>query len=322
MIKLDSHIAESITTFQFPENVTSSILDFLINTSTESYRKNRNLLHNIVLDFSKIKYIEIDGALAVICFCAAIKRKNSNANFEFIYPPERVFNYLITLGFFGQMSNKVGVMQREDIVHLENEIRNERRIRMMRNSNKVDPFPVVLPIETITQQINSIGGADFENMVGTFANHVIGAFDILENSPHYNFSGEDYYKFRQSNIELYKNIFHHSESWGITSIHARPNHGTTVCYFDLGIGFKASVKKFATEVESIEWALIDGNTSKPDDDNDGYGFTLVQEFIFKRKGSLKIRSGDCMIQLSSSSTRKKSKVSTFPGVQISFFIPA
>jgi len=212
-------------------------------------------------------------------------------------------------------------MERQDIVHIENEIRNERKMRQKIRSNKFDSMPVVLPIETIYQQIDSTSGSDFENMVGTFANHAIDAFDILQTSPHYNFSGDDYYQFRQSNIELYKNIFHHSQSWGVASIHARPNYGTTVCYYDIGIGFKASVKKFSTEAESIEWALIDGNSSKSNDDNDGYGFTLVQEFVYRRNGKLKIRSGDCLMQLTSPSINKKTKVINFPGVQISYFIP-
>ena len=159
-------------------------------------------------------------------------------------------------------------------------------------------------------------------MTGTFANNTISTFDILQSSSQFNFSGDDYYQFRQSNIELYKNIFHHSESWGIGSIHARPKHGTTVCYCDIGIGFMASVKKFQTEAQSIEWALVDGHTSKPNGDNDGYGFTLIQEFVFKRKGSISIRSGDCLMELDSNLRFKTRTVPRFLGVQLSFFIPA
>lgn len=311
-----------MTTIQLPENVTSSVLDFLIKSTSESYRKDRSEFNNVALDLSKIKYMDIEGALSMICFCAAVKRKNPNANFGYVYPPDRVLSYLMTLGFFGQMSNKVGVIEGQDVVHIENERRNERRMWQKAKSYKFDSMPVVLPIETIPQPMNSASGADFDLMVGIFANHALDAFDILQTSPHYNFSGDDYYLFRQSNIELYKNIFHHSKSWGIASIHARPNYGTTVCYFDIGIGFKASINKFDTEEKSIEWALIDGNTSKPDDDNDGYGFTIVQDFVFCRSGNIKIRSGDCLMQLNSNTSKKSTIVSSFPGVQISYFIPA
>lgn len=319
---MDSHFTDNMSTIILQENVTSDVLDFLVDSMIESYRKNRNILKNIILDLSRIKYIEIEGALSLICFCAAIKRKNPIANFHFIYPPDQVFNYLITLGFFGQMSNKVGILEGQEIVHVENKLKNERRVRQKKISDKPDLMPVILPIETINKQMYSPSGVDFENMVGAFANHALVAFEILHTSPLFNFNGEDYYQFRQSNIELYKNIFHHSKSWGIASIHARPNYGTTVCYYDIGIGFKASVKKFKTEAESIEWALIDGNTSKANDDNDGYGLTLVQEFVFRRNGKIKIRSGDCLMQLNSNSSIIKTKVTSFPGVQMSYFVPA
>lgn len=307
-----------VTKIILPENVTSTILDLLIKETKESYVKNDNMLQNVILDLSRIKYIEIEGALALICVCSAIKRKNKMVNFSLVYPKDRVLSYLMTLGFFGQMRNKVGAGDREDIIRIE----NQQRIQRQRNkSNEFDAMPVILPIETIEQQLDHNSGVEFENMVGKFVSHAMDTFEILRTSPHYNFTGEDYYQFRQSNIELYKNIFHHSKSWGIASVHARPNHGTTVCYYDIGIGFKASVKKFATESESIDWALIDGNTSKLDGDNDGYGLTLIQEFVFRRNGIMKIRSGDCMLILNSVSSKKKIKVSNFPGVQISYFIP-
>ncbi len=315
--KCDSCFIDKMTVIHIPEKVTSSVLDFLIESTSASYRNNRSIFNNVFLDFSKVKYIDIEGALSIICFCAAVKRKNSTANFGYIYPDDSVLSYLITLGFFGQMSNRVGVIEGQDIVHIE----NERRMRQKAKSNKFDSKSVVLPIETIPKKMNTTSGADFENMVGEFANHAIDVFDILQTSPFYNFSGDDYYLFRQSNIELFKNIFDHSNSWGIASIHARPNYGTTVCYYDIGVGFKASIKKFDTEAESIEWALVDGNTSMSNDDNDGYGLIIVEEFVFSRNGNIKIRSGDCEMQLISLSSRKKTKVSSFPGAQISFFIP-
>lgn len=316
------HIIDKMTKVLLPENVNLTILDVLIRFTSEQYRKDKNTLNDILLDFSRIKYIEIEGVLSLLCFCAALKRKNADIKFHFIYPNDRVLTYLLTLGFFGQMSNKVGALEGQELVRIENELRIERRKNQKVRTAKFDSYPVILPIETINKQEISTSGIDFENMVGTFANHALDAFDILQTSPIYNFSGDDYYKFRQSNIELYKNIFHHSKSWGIASIHARPNYGTTVCYYDIGIGFKSSIKMFKTESESIEWALIDGNTSKPEGDNDGYGFTVVQEFVFKRNGKMKIRSGDCLLELNSNSSRKKTKVITFPGVQISYFIPA
>ncbi len=318
---MDSTTANDMTTILLPPSVSADVLQLLIDNSKQVYQKNKDAFYNIILDLSKIKFIDVEGALSVICFCAAVKRKNQSANFHFVYPSENVLSYLMALGFFTQMSNKVGVLERQDIVHYENELRHNRRIKQKNHSNQNGLSPIILPIETINQKTNSISGGDFDNMVGSFANRALDSFDALKTTPHYKFNGEDYFQFRLSNIELYKNIFQHSKSWGIATIHARPHFGTTVCYFDIGIGFKESVGKYNSEEESIIWALEDGNTSKPKDDNDGFGLTHVQEFVFKRKGKIKIRSGDCELEMNSHLSSKKNIVANFPGVQITFFIP-
>jgi ABC-type transporter Mla MlaB component len=320
MTRTVSYIDNDTMSLILSDSVSFSILDSLIEEIKKIYSNNVKVFNSIILDFSQIKYIDSEGALALISFCSAIKRKNKNVNFYFVYPTDSVLNYLNVLGFFGQMSNKAGVKDIQDIVHYENELSHERRIRQKKYSNQNSLKSIILPIETISQQMDSISGSDFENMVGTFVNNVIDSFAELFKSPHYNFNGEDQHDFLLSNVELFKNIFEHSKSWGIASIHARPNYGTTVCYYDLGIGFKASVAKFDSELESIEWALIDGNSSKLGDDNDGFGLTIVQDFVLKRNGKIKIRSGNCLLQINSTS-KQKIKVTKFPGVQISYFIP-
>jgi len=320
MTKIVSHIENNLITFIMPDTISSTILNLLIEETKKLYKLNKIAFNNIILDFSGIKFIDTEGALSLICFCSAIKRKNENTNFNFVYPTENVLRYLITIGFFGQMNDKVGYEGRQDIIHYENESKEERRLKQRKILNRESPKSIILPIETIPKQMDSFGGMDFENRVGIFTNHVIDSFDELFSSEHYNFTGEDQHNFLLSNVELYKNIFEHSKSWGIALIHARPNYGTTVCYYDIGIGFKASVAKFDTEHESIEWALIDGNSSKLGDENDGFGLTIVQNFVLKRKGKLKIRSGDYLFQIISSSIEKQ-KVPKFSGVQISYFIP-
>lgn len=323
MTNIISNIDRDKSTWVLPDTVTSNILDSLIKESKKEYNNNKNAFSDITLNLSKTKYIDIEGALSLICFCSAIKRKNRNTIFHFIYPEGNVLNYLMSLGFFGQMSNKVGVLEGQNIVHYENELRHKRKLKQKIYSINSNLKPIILPIETIEQKRDTIGsGANFEHMIGAFASHALDTFNELLTTPEFDFDGEDYYQFRESNIELYKNIFQHSKSWGLATIHARPDFGTTVCYYDIGIGFKASIGKFDTEIESIEWALIDGNTSKQDGDNDGFGFTLIQEFVFKRNGNIKIRSGECLLQLSYDTTKKKNIVSYFPGVQISYFIPA
>lgn len=318
---MKSTTTQDMSTILLPSSVSLDILEYLVANSKKQYQINKNSFNSIVLDLSQVKYIDVEGALSLICFCAAIKRKNNSANFRIVYPAENVLTYLTSLGFFTQMSNKVGVLEGQEIVHYENELRKSRRISQKHFSNENKLLPIILPIETINQKTNSNSGSDFDNMVGTFANHALDSFDTLKTTPHYKFNGEDYFQFRLSNIELYKNIFQHSESWGIATIHARPHFGTTVSFFDIGIGFKQSIGKYDSEEKSIIWALEDGNTSKQKGDNDGFGLTHVQEFVFRRKGILKIRSGDCQIEMTSPTLMNINKVGKFPGVQLTFFIP-
>ena len=303
-----------------PSSVSLTALDTLAEEVKTLWGRNENKFNQIVINLSGIQYIEPEGALAIVCFCAAVKNKNPDLDFHFINPKENILSYLTTLGFFGQMSTKVGVIEGQDIVHYENELRQERRIRQRKFSTNDKLRPIILPIETIPQKLDSISGRDFENMSITFVNNAMSTFEQIFSSPHFNFSGSDRHNFLLSNKELYKNIFEHSMSWGIALIHARPNHGTYVCYYDIGIGFKGSVDKFQTDVQSIEWALIDGNSCNSSEDNDGHGLTIVQDFVIRRKGNITIRSGECMLKINQN-TKTSHKVNRFPGVQLCYFIP-
>lgn len=320
MTKINIHIKNDILKITFlvlnPEN----ILDELAQETIKMYRNNKKKIKNIILDFSEIKFINIESALSLISFFSAIKRKNINTNFHYIYPPENVLRYLMIIGFFGQMSTKVGILEGQNILRHESKMKQERKSKEKVYYNGTKLKPVIFPIATIPQMIETNSGRDFENIVGNFVNQIIDTFNIIFSTPHFNFDEKGRHNFILSNVELFKNIFEHSNSWGIASIHARPDLGTTVCFYDIGIGFKKSVMKFDTECESIEWALVDGNTSKPEGDNDGFGLSIVKTFVLERNGKLKIRSGDCLFEISSNSILKR-KVQKFPGAQITYFIP-
>lgn len=313
-------------TITLPEYVSIEIIDFLIKSMPKKDVFGEQKRIDVLLDFSQVKYIFPEGVLSIICFCFFLRNKSifpiNDVHIHLNSPPENVYTYLTILGFYGQMSIKSEIIEIQNIVHYESELKKERKARCEYNKPlfAVKPNPIILPIETIPMQIDSISGRDFENMLGVFVNHTIDTFGELFQSTHYNFSGEDQHDFLLSNVELYKNVFEHSQSWGIGTIHARPNHGTTVCYFDTGVGFRGSVNKFSTDLQAIEWSLVDGNSSKAGDDNDGFGLTIVQDFVLKRNGNLKIRSGNCLLEITSKS-RKNKLVSEFPGVQISYFIP-
>lgn len=322
MPRTTSYVDNDKLTLELPNSVSLAVLDSLADEVKTVWKINENKFNQIVIDLSGVQYIEPEGALAIVCFYAAMKNKNPDLSFHFIYPKENVLSYLAALGFFGQMSTKVGVMEGQDIVHYESELRHERRNKQRHFSTNAKLRPIILPIETIPQQNGTISGRDFENMSITFVNKAIRTFEQIFSSPHYNFNGPNQHDFLLSNRELYRNTFEHSKSWGIALIHARPNHGTQVCYYDIGVGFKGSVAKFQTDIESIEWALIDGNSCKSSEDNDGHGLTVVQDFVLRRGGTITIRSGECMLKINQMTRKPKPhKVNRFPGVQISYFIP-
>jgi len=212
MKMISSHVENDILTWILPVSVSTNILDLLVNETIKIYKYNKVVFNNIIIDFSQIKYIDTEGALYLICFCSAIKRKNPKTNFHLKYPSEKVFYYLISLGFFGQICNKLGIIDGQDIIHYENEMKLDRRIQQKNYSKNLETDSIILPIETIPKQTDLLNGQNFEKIVGLFTNNALDSLNILVTLPQYHFSGEDYYHFRQSNIELFKNIFHHSES--------------------------------------------------------------------------------------------------------------
>ena len=56
---------------KLPDLVSFTILDSLIEETKKIYSKNKNAFNNITLDLSQTKFIDPEGALSIICFCAA-----------------------------------------------------------------------------------------------------------------------------------------------------------------------------------------------------------------------------------------------------------
>ena len=145
MTRTVSYIDKDIITLRDCQIPYHLVFWILLLKKQKIYSNNKNAFNSIILDFSQIKYIDPEGALALICFCSAIA-KNENVIFHFVQPTESVLNYLKALGFFGQMSNKVGVIEIQDIVHYENELRHERRIRQ-KYSNQINLKSIIYQLK-------------------------------------------------------------------------------------------------------------------------------------------------------------------------------
>lgn len=294
------------------------------------------ILNNMLLDLSDVYPVQLSGAVGLVCLCSALVKNKVDeifipSNFFIYRPHESVLTYLVNLNFFTQMSNKAKLLNCEDLVNAEFERARRREECKRSNSNNHPDYynqSIIWPMEIIPCKGESISSQDFENITQQFINQACNCFEKLFSSAYFNFDGADHQGFWLSNLELFKNVFEHSNSWGLCTIHARPNFGTAVCYYDIGVGFKGSVntslkieKKFETDYESINWALLDGHSSKPH--GTGYGLTIVQDFVVSRNGIIEIRSGDCLFQKKTEDIKwNVQQVPWFPGVQTSFFIPS
>jgi hypothetical protein len=319
--------------------VTARTLDRILQ---EIYRqKSRTVTEsaqfNLIVDLSSVSVVRPSGAVGLVCLCSALmtkKMKNlaSPAAFYLRHPPENVLTYLIRIGFFTQMSMKANLMGHHDMIVREEDLKH--RDRDMRMQDLVAGHigsksnPIVWPIQLIGRKEDQRTHRDFEDTCQQLVNSAADHFDKLFSSSDFNFDRRDKHDFLLANYELYMNVYDHSESWGFAMIHARPGQGTYICCHDVGIGIRKSVnashkigKQLEAHHEAIKWALIEGNSSK--DDGNGLGLNIIEEFVASRNGMIEIRSGDCLLQRTSSKANWiPHRVPWFPGVQINMFVPA
>ncbi len=92
---------------------------------------------------------------------------------------------------------------------------------------------------------------------------------------------------------------------------------------DLGIGIREVInrrfKSNLTAIQAIEWAMIEGNTTK-EGVSGGIGFALLKEFIEKNKGVIQIISNEGFWELNQNEISKASFEQEFPGTAINISV--
>lgn len=84
---------------------------------------------------------------------------------------------------------------------------------------------------------------------------------------------------------------------------------------------KDSGKDLLDACDSIKWAFVDGNTTKPkEQEPGGLGLGILKEFISLNNGSLDLISGKGYVSLIGSDMRSKELIDTFPGTIINMNI--
>jgi len=291
---------------------------------------------NLLIDLSKVVAVMPDGAASLVCLCSALMTKKmkhicSPVAIYLRCPPENVLSYLTRIGFFTLMSAKANLLGYGNFVRLEDgwhdRDRKERLEQAFHGGSDYGSSPMVWPMQIVGQKSSERSYRHFEDDCQQLVNSAADHFDKLFSSSHFNFDKADKHDFLHSIYELYMNIFEHSYSWGLTMIHARPDRGTFVCCYDIGIGFKEGLSGSAnvqetidTDHQAIKWALVEGHSRKVG--GSGLGLKLVEKFVSERKGLMQIRSGDCLLRKRpGNAVWEASRVPWFPGAQIDLFIP-
>lgn len=278
----------------------------------------------LFLDFRETSFITLPGAMYLICVGGyfSTRKKNIFKGCEIINISDRIIDVLTEFGFFEHMQVQSKLIINREIIS------EERKKRLIRNANRHSSISnqIVMPLEII--QIGN--AAYYETYVSRFFNLFHDFYISLSTIPELDFFYDhtsnyqiDYSEVSNAIFEMIKNIYDHSNSWGIGGIYASKKIGTQITFYDIGIGIFNSVNKyhvFEDEKDALFWALTDGNSSKPES-NQGHGFTVMRDIAEKKNGTLSIRSGKYHIY------NKQNKLvinptSWFPGTQIVIFIPS
>lgn len=124
-------------------------------------------------------------------------------------------------------------------------------------------------------------------------------------------------KIAESIYEIFVNAQMHSGSPYIYTCGQFYPYGNNIEFtiVDMGRGFKANVnERFSsnlTSLQSIRWAIGDGNTTKLNAPG-GLGLSLLKDFIYKNNGKIQIISGDGFFEYGKETNEKQLSV-PFPG---------
>ncbi|MCX6580635.1 MAG: ATP-binding protein [Candidatus Aminicenantes bacterium] len=92
---------------------------------------------------------------------------------------------------------------------------------------------------------------------------------------------------------------------------------------DLGIGMRNPISQYLrtsiSAVDAIEWAMQEGNSTKPNDSG-GLGLAILKHFITLNKGRIQVISNNGFWELSAAGIDKRTFSSEFPGTAVNICI--
>jgi hypothetical protein len=320
---------ERLLKIELSGDLNARAIDSLLGSLSSSW----SVTTKVVVDMRDVSMAKPAGACLLVCFLAQFveRRRDCVLPVEIMRPRPAVSSYLATLGFFSALNTKTLLVGCDDL--LADDLR--RRTRRS-ESDRARPLgsrrdtsvsrTVVLPIQILPASRKAARSWDFDNQCTGFVNSLADKFEHLFQSGHV--SGvHDAKGFWNTNLELFKNVFDHSQGWGLAAISASPRLGLTVTFHDVGVGIPATVRrclrgatKPISDEEALRWSLIEGNSSKPG--NNGLGLHIVRKFVAEASGILEIRSGRCRLRsLPNVVDWQSAAVPPFAGTHVSLHIP-
>lgn len=319
---MDIYVKENIFVLRFEKKV-----DF---TLTSIYNRALSLAKNekfqiINLDLALTKFVTLPGAMYILLLISeivSVKKRNR------LHVESRLTNYsgdvILSLANFGLISmlKIYGNLNNTDSYISSLSIERYDFWQKAIKSSQILPnlyWPISpIPLKTHIGYLESI--SYFYNNFNDYFTKLStqNRFDSLDSA-----STEIRSSFIKAVNESTKNVWDHSESWGIASMQSTKTMNTTFCLFDLGIGFINSyikrLGKYERSVESdkkvLMWLLEEGNTSN-EANNHGHGLAIIRKFTNITNGYLLINTDKYTIRFNKKTSFKIEEKQYFPGTQI------
>jgi len=318
-------VENDILTFSLDERVDYNIASSYEKLIQTCQNSSFNIFH---LNFEKTGFVTLPGAIYLVFMAhEVVNSKKAQSEFvktEIVECPDKITFALLNFGFFNALKlyGNLNTSPDFDRTSIEQITYWKRVVTNLDPNLKRLYWPIAnIPLKH---------GNRFELEAHNFVNGFIDFFtSVIRLGFLNNLSNEDLDFIERFFIkainESTKNVWDHSESWGVAAIQSSTYTNTTFCLFDFGIGFiKSYIKRKGEFLRSntadknvLKWLFEEGNTSN-EGTNHGHGLSILQKFTDLSGGVLLINTDRYGIQYSKTKGLIIKEKTFFPGTQIMF----
>jgi hypothetical protein len=279
------------------------------------------------LDFSQNEYVTLPGAMYLFFTTQAVitQKKKQGIYLETSMSgySDSVINILCSFGFVSIMKSLGNLKILPDLEQF-NEFRISYLKKSIKNINE-SIKSIYWPISLIPRKLTNI---NFDIETRAFFNNFIEYFNAVVALKMIEKNNSDLREFIEKSFikainEATKNVWDHSESWGIASIQSNRSNKTTLCLFDFGVGFIESyikrkgnyIRTYDEDKKVLEWLFQEGNTSRSEG-NHGHGLSIIEKFTDITDGILLISTDTYLLRYQKKTGLAISRKAYYPGTQI------